>query len=146
MKNNDINNYVGLNFFYGLSLFLFVLISLNVSGQMKLNNQFTGDQDKNPLAKKEELLKIDTTLSIEYMVDKILVGNGIRVGNIKLNGLKVGIGYFQIDTNVIGMKSGVVLSTGLVSEIAQPNHSPGNSGLVSDYTKKYKSDKDLNRL
>ena len=94
----------------------------------------------------QNLLKIDTFYSTNDLVDKILVGNGIRVGNVKLTGQKFGICHFQIDTNVIGMKNGILLSTGNVFDIARSNSSPGTSGYVSAYTKKYRSDKDLNKI
>lgn len=95
-----------------------------------------------------QTLKVDTAFTTDYLVDKILVGNGIRVGNVKITGLKHSICYFRIDTNVIGMKSGIMLSTGKVFSIPGENTSPGTSGKAWDYTKykRYKSDKDLNRL
>lgn len=95
-----------------------------------------------------QTLKVDTAYTPDYLIDKILVGKGIRVGNVKLTGLKQSICYFAMDTNVIGMKSGLMLSTGNVFDITKENISPGTSGVSWDYTKnkRYKSDKDLNKL
>jgi outer membrane protein OmpA-like peptidoglycan-associated protein len=95
-----------------------------------------------------QTLKVDTAFTADYLVDKILVGNGIRVGNVKMTGLKHSICYFSMDTNVIGMKSGLLLSTGNVFSIAKENTSPGTSGISWDYlkNKKYRSDLDLNKL
>jgi outer membrane protein OmpA-like peptidoglycan-associated protein len=95
-----------------------------------------------------QTLKVDTAFTADYLVDKILVGKGIRVGNVEMTGLKQSICYFEMDTNVIGMKSGLMLSTGNVFNIAKENTSPGTSGISWDYkkNKRYKSDKDLNRI
>jgi outer membrane protein OmpA-like peptidoglycan-associated protein len=95
-----------------------------------------------------QALKVDTGFRADYLVDKILVGKGIRVGNVKLKGLKQGICHFKIDTNVIGMKSGLMLSTGNVYNIANENKSPGTSGYVWDesISKRYRSDGDLNKI
>ena len=93
-------------------------------------------------------LKVDTAYSADYLIDKILLGKGIRVGNVSLKGLKTSVCYFKMDTSVIGMKSGLMLSTGNVFDIAHANESPGTSGFAWDETisKKYKSDKDLNGI
>ncbi len=95
-----------------------------------------------------QTLKVDTAFTADYLVDKILVGNGIRVGNVKMTGVKQSICYFAMDTNVIGMKSGLMISTGNVFDIAKENTAPGTSGISWDYekNKKYKGDKDLNKL
>lgn len=95
-----------------------------------------------------QTLKVDTSFSADYLVDKILLGKGLRIGNVNLSGLKQSICYFKMDTNVIGMKSGLLLSTGNVFSIARENIYPGTSGVSWDYSKnkKFKSDKDLNKL
>lgn len=97
-------------------------------------------------------LKVDTAYSIEYLIDKVLVGKGIRVGNILLNGHKVGLGYFQSDSAVIGMNSGILLSTGSVFDATGENNTPGMSGALFNYgtaTKNKRSkrgDRDLNKI
>lgn len=99
-------------------------------------------------------LKIDTTMTIDSLIDNVLVGKGIRVGNVVLNGNKLGIGYFQTDSAVIGMNSGVLLSTGFAMDAAGENDTPGKSGVLyasktyskKQYKKVIKGDKDLNKI
>lgn len=94
----------------------------------------------------QSLLKVDTSFSADYLVDKILVGKGIRVGNVVMKGEKRSICYFSIDTNIIGIKSGVLLSTGNVLNVARANSFPGISAIAWDYKIPYKSDIDLKKL
>lgn len=86
----------------------------------------------------------DTSYSADYLVKNILVGKGMAVENVKLTGRKHGICYFYMDSNILGMKSGILLSTGNVFDICRPNSAPGTSGYVTESGRKYKSDKDLN--
>lgn len=93
-------------------------------------------------------LMIDTACTAEFMVDSILRGKGIRVGNVKLTGSSHSIGYFSIESDAIGMNNGLILSTGEVMQIAGENNSPGTSGIALGKSgrAKFKGDKDLNRL
>jgi outer membrane protein OmpA-like peptidoglycan-associated protein len=93
-------------------------------------------------------IKFDTSFSTDHLVDKILLGNGMRVGNVKMTGVKQSICYFKTDSNVLGMTSGLILSTGNAALIAQPNSRPSTTGISWDYSKSkiYKGDKDLNML
>ncbi|NOU45582.1 MAG: OmpA family protein [Bacteroidales bacterium] len=95
-----------------------------------------------------QAIKVDTSFSADYLVEKMLAGKGIRVGNVRMTGQKHSICYFEMDTNVIGMKTGLMLSTGNIYDIAKENTLPGTSGTAWDYTKnkRYKSDRDLNSL
>lgn len=94
-------------------------------------------------------LKVDTSYVVEDMVNRILMGKGVKVGNIQMKGSKLGIGYFQVNTEVIGMRSGLLLSTGRVHDAIGPNNVPGRSGVITTaQTLKSKDigDRDLNRL
>lgn len=98
-------------------------------------------------------LQVDTTFTIEQLVDEILVGNGVRVGNIKLNGHKVGVGYFETDSAAIGMNEGVLVSTGSVFDATGENDTPGKSGVLHTYntnsskrSRRKKGDRDLNKI
>ncbi|MDJ1496879.1 OmpA family protein [Cytophagaceae bacterium DM2B3-1] len=94
-------------------------------------------------------LKIDTSYTVEDMVNKILMGNGVKVGNIRMKGSKLGVGYFHVNSDVIGMRNGILLSTGKVHDAIGPNNAPGRSGIISTpQTLKNKDigDVDLNRL
>ncbi len=94
-------------------------------------------------------LKIDTSYSVEDMVGKVLKGKGVQIGNIQMKGSKLGIGYFHVNSNVIGMRNGLLLSTGRVHDAIGPNDAPGRSGVVT-MAKDVKSsgigDRDLNAL
>lgn len=91
-------------------------------------------------------LKIDTTISPEELIDKILVGKGMRVGNIKCSKDKRATGYYSCPVNKTGLKSGILLTTGLATNAVGPNTSPGITGAISPRLNKWKGDKDLNRL
>ncbi len=94
-----------------------------------------------------QALKVDTTFSAEQLLDKFFSGKGMRVSNARVTGGKQSICYFTIDTNVIGMKKGLLLSTGNVYDVAQENLSPKTSGLAWNTERKgYKNDRDLNKV
>ena len=98
-------------------------------------------------------LKVDTAYSIDDLVNKILLGKGVKVGNIKFKGHKVGLGAFETDSAVIGMNSGILLSTGSVFGATGENNTPAYSGVLNHYQttkkqrkKRRKGDRDLNRI
>lgn len=95
---------------------------------------------------------VESKQSAEFYVKNILVGTGIEVGKVRHYGMEGGIGKFDADESVLGISSGLVLSTGHVDSLKGPNN-------VSDYTSKgklpgdkkmqrilKKGDKDLNTL
>ncbi|GAA4046503.1 hypothetical protein GCM10022409_35690 [Hymenobacter glaciei] len=90
-------------------------------------------------------MRIESTSSIDSVVDNVLVGQGVRIGNVKLTGLRTSLGYFASDTSIIGMKGGLLLSTGNVDSVARANISPGTSGIAADMQQKFRPDKDLAR-
>lgn len=93
-------------------------------------------------------LKLDTSFTKEQLVDKFVSGNGVRIGNVKLTGQKHSVGFFSVDTNVLGMKSGLLLSTGNVFDIAGPNISSGITGTSWNRSSdgRFRADKDLSAL
>ncbi|GAB3835540.1 hypothetical protein GCM10028821_32090 [Hymenobacter jeollabukensis] len=91
-------------------------------------------------------LRIDAAAPVDSLVDNALVGRGVRVGNVRLSGLRTSLGSFAIDTNIIGMRRGLLLSTGDVRKIAHENSSPGTSGVAADFGQKFRPDKDLARI
>ncbi len=74
---------------------------------------------------------IDTTLTPEYLVKKILLGNGVLVGEVKFTGPKHAIAYYQHPQKTLGIDSGLVLTSGHVQLIHGPNKSP-RSGWASN--------------
>jgi outer membrane protein OmpA-like peptidoglycan-associated protein len=91
-------------------------------------------------------LNVDTTIKPDYLIDTILAGRGIRMGNIKCTSDKRSVGYYTCPPNKTGLVSGVLLSTGYAAAAAGPNTSPGTTGMMFRPGKKWKGDKDLNRL
>jgi outer membrane protein OmpA-like peptidoglycan-associated protein len=95
---------------------------------------------------KKARLKLDTTFNGSQLVNYILNNQNIKVNNIKWRGLSSSIAKFYIDTNAIGIKRGIVLTTGNVNTIPGQNKTPGTSGLAWDNNYRFKSDRDLNQL
>ncbi|MBP7808289.1 MAG: OmpA family protein [Bacteroidia bacterium] len=92
-------------------------------------------------------LTVDTTLSVEYLVDKILVGNGIRMGNIQCKTDKQAIGYFKCPDNKIGIKSGLIIASGQAANAVGPNNSPGSTTFLRLIKKKrMRIDKDIRKI
>ncbi len=69
-------------------------------------------------------ISVDTSFTAEQLVNKFLLGQGIRVGNINYSGPRISFGYFKADNNIIGIESGILLSTGKASDVNGPNNSP----------------------
>lgn len=97
-------------------------------------------------------IQIDTSNSIEYYVQNILLGSGVEVANIQHKGMIPGIGEFVANEEILGVRSGIILSTGNVFEAAGPNDVKNNSSQVMLPESRRlanqirKGDKDLNKL
>jgi outer membrane protein OmpA-like peptidoglycan-associated protein/rRNA processing protein Gar1 len=72
----------------------------------------------------------------------------VKVGNITYSGSSQSIGYFTCENNTLGIERGIVLSTGKISDVIGPNHSPWTTtSFLSMKTKQRpKGDRDLNRI
>lgn len=75
--------------------------------------------------------QIDTTRSAKYLVEKILVGSGVLVGNVKFTGEQHAIGFYNDTANHIGIEKGIVLTSGNAYYILGPNKTP-RSGWASN--------------
>jgi hypothetical protein len=95
---------------------------------------------------KKARLKLDTTLNGSQLINYILNNQNIKVNNVKWRGMPSSIAKFNLDTNALGIKRGIVLTTGDVNTIPGQNKTPGTSGLAWDNNYKFKSDRDLNQL
>jgi outer membrane protein OmpA-like peptidoglycan-associated protein len=92
-------------------------------------------------------LTVDTTLSVDYLVDKILVGNGVRIGNIQCKTDKQAIGYYKCAKNKIGITSGLLIASGQAANSIGPNDSPGSSTFLRQTGKKrMRRDRDINKI
>ncbi len=56
-----------------------------------------------------------------YLVNEILTGGGVEISNITFGGTPVQIGYFSNGSSIIGVESGVLISTGDVTSMAGEN-------------------------
>jgi outer membrane protein OmpA-like peptidoglycan-associated protein len=68
-------------------------------------------------------LQLDTAKGPEFLVREVLKGNGVLVGNVSYNGPKHAIAYFKDDSLSVGIREGVLLSTGNVFLLSGPNRS-----------------------
>ena len=84
---------------------------------------------------------IDTTKSAEYLVKKILVGNGVLAGNVTFKGPKHSIGLYADAQAPVGIDTGIVLTSGNAIYTVGPNRSP-RSGWASNAP----GDKDLDGI
>jgi outer membrane protein OmpA-like peptidoglycan-associated protein len=98
-------------------------------------------------------LVVTTNDSAEYYIKNVLLGSDIYVSNIKYKGMLGSIGHFIADSTLLGLKEGLILSTGQADSIIGPNKEKGftSSGEYpnlpeQDLRKLIKGDKDLNRL
>lgn len=77
-------------------------------------------------------LIVENTMTVEQLVTDILVGQGVAVSNITVNGLPanqvvVQAGYFNSDSSNIGLSEGFMLSSGGVVSAIGPNDAAGNT-------------------
>ena len=76
-------------------------------------------------------IKIDTSFSASYLVNEILIGKGVLVGNVTYKGTRYSMGLFSDETSQVGISEGIILSTGNVFYSAGPNKNP-RTGWASD--------------
>ncbi len=86
-------------------------------------------------------IRVDTTRSAEFLVQDILIGQGILVGNVTSHGAPYSIALFTDSSAQVGIKEGILLSTGNVYYSIGPNKSP-RSGWASNTP----GDEDLNKV
>ncbi len=62
-------------------------------------------------ARAQLMTKVDNA---DNLVQNVLLGPGVKVSNIKYNGASVALGFFDGSKSNIGLKSGIVMTTGTV--------------------------------
>lgn len=75
--------------------------------------------------------QVDTIRTANDLVNNILLGNGVQIGNVSFTGQKHAIGFYQDQTSQIGIKKGILLTSGNALFVMGPNKSP-RSGWASD--------------
>ncbi len=86
-------------------------------------------------------LSVDTTKSKTYLVEEILLGQGILAGNVTYKGPSFAIAHFNDSSLQIGLSEGILLSTGNVYYSLGPNRSP-STGWASNAS----GDEDLENI
>lgn len=87
------------------------------------------------------IAQVDTTKSATYLVEEILLGSGVLIGNVKFTGEKHAIGVYEDSTSQLGIKQGIILTSGNAYYILGPNKTP-RSGWASNAP----GDEDLNKI
>ncbi|MCS6917319.1 MAG: OmpA family protein, partial [Chitinophagales bacterium] len=93
-------------------------------------------------------IAIDTSLSAELLVNRLLVGDGIVVRNISFQGRPGSLGWFADPQRITGLDSGLILSTGRAADAVGYNNSPWTttSFFPVGSRNRPKGDRDLNRI
>jgi len=88
-------------------------------------------------------IQIKNDQNIDKLVKEIFLKGGVEVSNIQFSGNLEAIAYFdsQIDTLMMPIKKGIILSTGKAFSLAGLNHSPSTSTNFSG-----SGDADLDRI
>jgi outer membrane protein OmpA-like peptidoglycan-associated protein len=86
-------------------------------------------------------VKTDTSYTASFLVNEILIGKGVLVGNVSYRGAKHAIGLYSDETKQVGISEGIILSSGNVYYSAGPNKSP-RTGWASNTS----GDDDLDNL
>jgi outer membrane protein OmpA-like peptidoglycan-associated protein len=92
----------------------------------------------------------ETSQLAEFYVTTILLGPGIESANIRHTGMIGGLGQFEAPVEILGVTSGLILTTGHADSIGHPNthdsytshgnYLPGDRGWIR------RGDRDLNKL
>jgi PKD repeat protein len=64
-------------------------------------------------------LFIDSTISPAQMVTDLFSSPKVAISNVKVNGQTYSIGYFEADSTKLDLIGGILLTTGLASEVAE---------------------------
>ena len=89
----------------------------------------------------QTLAQVDTTKSATYLVEEILLGSGVLIGNVSYSGEKHAIGVYKDSTKQLGIEQSIILTSGNAYYILGPNKTP-RSGWASNAP----GDDDLNSI
>ncbi|QTN38533.1 choice-of-anchor L domain-containing protein [Cryomorphaceae bacterium] len=64
----------------------------------------------------------------QYLVENVLVGGGVQTSNWSYTGAPAAIGFFDGTGSNIGIDSGIVITSGFITNAIGPNNSPGQTG------------------
>ncbi|MDG1262476.1 MAG: choice-of-anchor L domain-containing protein [Flavobacteriales bacterium] len=80
-------------------------------------------------------LQVDTEISTEQLVQDFLLGSGILIENVTVQGADVQTGMFSFAPESVGMESGIVMSTASASNLMAPgsfDDVPFGEGVAGD--------------
>ncbi|MEO1049956.1 MAG: OmpA family protein [Bacteroidota bacterium] len=69
-------------------------------------------------------IEIDTSRNAEYLVEEILLGQGVLVGNVKFTGTKYAMSLFTDQESNLGIEQGIILTSGNAYYSRGPNETP----------------------
>lgn len=67
---------------------------------------------------------VDTSYTADFLVNKVLLGSGVLVGNVKFTGEKHAISSYYDETKQLGIDKGILLTSGNAYYALGPNKSP----------------------
>lgn len=68
---------------------------------------------------------VQNVSSPQYLVENVLLGSGVSVSNVSYTGSNLSLGSFsQGGSSILGISSGIVLSTGRVTDLSSANNLP----------------------
>jgi hypothetical protein len=76
-------------------------------------------------------LFIDTTYSADQMIHGFFDSSGVTISNLQYSGSPVQLGFFEGSQSNIGLKAGLLMSTGPVMNAIGPNNSSGGTGALN---------------
>lgn len=97
-------------------------------------------------------IELENKQSAEFYIRNVFLGPGVEVGNINFIGKADAFGQFKADSSIIGVKSGIILSTGNSDSINGPNNNSGYTSLAlfaggrKEMRRFRRGDRDLNRI
>lgn len=80
------------------------------------------------------VVPLSDTLSVSKIIKQYFVGKGVgKVSNIKFRGDTAGVGIFMEPTGVLGIKEGLLLTTGIAEQMVGPNSRPNAGANLGGY-------------
>ena len=76
------------------------------------------------LAQIQAQVQIDTTHTADYLVNEILLGQGVLAGNVQVKGEKHAIALYRDESVQVGIQEGIVLTSGNAYYAIGPNKTP----------------------
>lgn len=76
---------------------------------------------------------VDTSFTADFLVNKVLLGSGVLIGNVKYTGEKHAISAYLDESKELGIDKGILLTSGNAYYALGPNKSPRSGWASSTY-------------